>query len=69
MSAPVIGLLGFGIVLVCVFLGIHIGMSLIVVGFVEAIAVIGSKYPLQMPEIVPFCGGSDANFTVIPLFY
>jgi len=68
MSAPVIGLLGFGSGLVCVFLGIHIGMSLIVVGFVGSIAVIGLEISLANAGIVPFAVTGDANFTVIPLF-
>ena len=68
MSPAEIGLIGFGLLLVCLFMGIHIGFSLIVVGFFGSLVISGSTAALANASIVPFAQVSDANFAVIPLF-
>jgi C4-dicarboxylate transporter, DctM subunit len=68
MSPAVIGLIGFGILLVCIFLGVHIGFSLIVIGLLGALAISGISAALANASIVPFSQVSDPNFAVMPLF-
>jgi C4-dicarboxylate transporter DctM subunit len=68
MSPAEVGLIGFGILLICIFLGIHIGFSLIVIGFLGSLFVSGITAALANASIVPFAQVSDANFAVIPLF-
>ena len=68
MTPPVMGLIGFGVLLVCVFIGIHIGFSLIVIGFLGCVAITGLDVSLSNAGIVPFAVTGDANFAVIPLF-
>ena len=68
MSPAEIGLIGFAFLLICIFLGVHIGFSLIVIGFLGSLAISGVTAALANASIVPFSQVSDANFAVIPLF-
>lgn len=68
MSPEEIGLIGFAILLVCIFLGVHIGFSLIVVGFFGCLVLSGITAALANASIVPFAEVSNAGFAVIPLF-
>ncbi len=68
MSPAEIGLIGFVLLLACIFLGVHIGFSLIVIGFLGSLIISGVTAALANASIVPFAQVSDPNFAVIPLF-
>jgi len=68
MSSAEIGFIGFIVLLIFVFAGIHIGFSLIVVGLLGCLAIGGLGFALSTANIVPFTIISDASFAVVPLF-
>ena len=68
MSEPAIGIISIAVLLVLVFLGIHIGFALIVVGFVGVVIIAGLGPASANMATVPFIVTNDFNFAVIPLF-
>jgi C4-dicarboxylate transporter DctM subunit len=68
LNPSIIGLIGIGILLVCVFIGVPVGFALIIIGFLGSFALAGFGIALAGVGIVPFAITNDANFAVIPLF-
>ncbi len=68
MSEPEIGIIGIAVLLGLVFLGVHIGFALILVGFVGIIVISGLGSASASLATVPFIVISDFHFAVIPLF-
>ena len=63
------GIFGFVAVLVLLALGIHVGLSLAVVGFVGMIAMTGSiKFGFGLLTTTPYATTASFAFTVLPLF-
>lgn len=63
------GIVGFVAVLVLLALGIHVGLSLAVVGFVGMIGMTGSlKFGLGLLTTTPYATTASFAFTVLPLF-
>ena len=63
------GIVGFAAVLVLLALGIHVGLSLAVVGFVGIIGMTGSvKFGLGLLTTTPYATTASFAFTVLPLF-
>lgn len=68
MSLAAIGLIGIGVLMTLIFLGVHVGFALIMVGFV-GFALVGGLGPgLANMALVPFAKVNDYTFAVIPLF-
>jgi C4-dicarboxylate transporter, DctM subunit len=68
MSAEWIGLLGFGVLLVMLFVGIPIGLSLVLVGVAGLSVVIAPEPALIKAGIVTFDALSRYELSVLPLF-
>lgn len=68
MSPAEIGVLGMGALFVLLFLGVPVGISLGVVGFVGFAAVSGLESALGIIRIVPYSTFSNYSLIVIPLF-
>ena len=69
MDPMVWGIVGFVAVLVLLALGIHVGLSLAVVGFVGIICMTGSiKFGLGLLTTTPYATTASFAFTVLPLF-
>jgi C4-dicarboxylate transporter DctM subunit len=68
MSPAEIGIVGMGVLFVLLFLGVHVGIALGVVGFVGFAAVSGFGSALGIVRIVPYSTFSNYGLIVIPLF-
>ncbi len=68
MSPAEIGILGMGVLFLLLFLGVHVGIALGVVGFVGFAAVSGLDAALGIVRIVPYSTFSNYGLIVIPLF-
>lgn len=68
MSPIIAGLVGIFALLVLVFLGVYVGASMAIVGFLGTIAVAGSFAAFSNLYIVPFGTTNDFGFAVLPLF-
>jgi C4-dicarboxylate transporter DctM subunit len=68
MSPAVVGFLGFAVLMLLIFLGVHAGIALIIVGF-AGFAFIGGVDPaLANMALVPWAKANNYTFAVIPLF-
>src|SRR4030042_7100825 len=68
MSSIDIGFIVIAALIVLVFIGVHVGFSLILTGFV-GFALIGGLAPaFANMAIVPFATTNNYNFALIPLF-
>lgn len=68
MSPLLIGLIGLIALLVCLFLGMNIGFSMILVGFIGYAILISPKAAIGLFASVPFTTVASFSFSVIPLF-
>ncbi len=68
MSAAVIGIIGVLIFLVLIFLGMNIGLALLLVGFVGYAVVLNPEAAIGMLRKVPATQASTYALIVIPLF-
>lgn len=69
MDPIIIGLLGILALLVLLFLGVHIGMAMVIVGFLGVFLVTGNIVPaLGYLKTVPFTTSANFNLSVIPMF-
>ncbi len=68
MSPELTGVIGLIILLVLLFLGVYIGVSMAVIGFLGTVLIAGSAPALSNMFLVPFSVLNDFNFAVIPLF-
>ena len=68
MSPAVVGFLGIAVLMVLIFLGVHVGFALIIVGF-AGFALIGGIDPaLANMALIPWAKANNYSFAVIPLF-
>jgi len=68
MSATLIGILGIVLLLVLLFLGMNIGFSMIVVGFVGYMVLVNAKAAMGLFASVPFTTVANYGLSVIPMF-
>jgi len=68
MDPILLGTIGLAILLVLMFLGIHIGFSMAIVGFVGFMYLRGWDASLSMAGIVPYTNMASYMFCVLPLF-
>ena len=70
MDPILVGLLGIVALLVLLFLGVHIGMAMVIVGFIGCIFVTGGNVTAAMGYLktVPFTTSATFNLSVIPMF-
>jgi len=68
MSAVTIGILGIAVFLVLIFLGMNIGLSLLLVGFAGYAVVLNPAAAIGLLRKVPSTQASTYTFIVIPLF-
>ena len=68
MSPEMIGLVGFVVLLLLIFLGVHVGYALIMVGFIGFAILNGIGPALANMSIVPWEKVNNYNFAAIPLF-
>jgi C4-dicarboxylate transporter DctM subunit len=68
MSPEVIGLLGIAVLMVLIFMGVHVGFALILVGFAGAALVGGIVPALNNIAVITFAKTDNYSFAVIPLF-
>lgn len=68
MSATLIGILGIVLLLVLLFLGMNIGFSMIVVGFLGYLVLVNSKAAMGLFASVPFTTVANYGLSVIPMF-
>lgn len=69
MDPILVGLLGILALLVLLFLGVHIGMAMVIVGFVGCYLVMGDVGPaMGYLRTTPFTTSASFNLSVIPMF-
>lgn len=68
MSAVTIGILGIAVFLVLIFLGMNIGLALLLTGFAGYAAVVNPAAAVGLLRKVPATQASTYTFAVIPLF-
>ena len=69
MDPIVVGLLGVAALLILLFLGVHIGMAMVIVGFVGVTIVMGSPTAaLGYLRSTPFSTSASFSISVIPMF-
>ena len=69
MDPIAIGLLGILALLILLFLGVHIGMAMVIVGFLGVILVTGNvNSAMGYLKSVPFTTSATFNLSVIPMF-
>ncbi len=68
MNPVTIGLIGIGILIVLMFGGVYISVSMALVGFIGTILIAGSIPALANMYIIPFGTVNDFTFAVLPLF-
>ncbi len=68
MDPAVIGLIGIGVFLALIFLGMNIGLALLIVGFVGYAAILDPAAAIGMLRKVPATQASTYALIVIPLF-
>jgi tripartite ATP-independent transporter DctM subunit len=68
VSPAEIGLLGIFVLVVFLFLGVHVGFALIIVGFAGLACVIGLGPAIANIALVSFAKVNDYGFAVVPLF-
>ncbi len=68
MDGPIIGLLGFVFVLVLMFLGLPIGIAMLVGGVVGATALVSLDKSIFVLGTIPFSIANTYTFAVLPLF-
>lgn len=68
MSLTLIAVLGLGIMIICILMGMNVGMSMLVVGFAGLLMVKGWKGSIGVLRQVPVTQAATYSFTVIPMF-
>jgi C4-dicarboxylate transporter DctM subunit len=68
MSPAVIGFLGIAVLMLLIFLGVHVGFALIIVGFVGFALIAGNDPALANMALIPWAKTNNYSFAVIPLF-
>lgn len=68
MSPAVVGFLGFAVLMLLIFLGVHAGIALIIVGFAGFAFIGGIDPALANMALVPWAKANNYTFAVIPLF-
>lgn len=68
MSLTLIAGLGLLILVVCIFLGMNIGVAMIAVGFVGYAKIMGLSAAVSLFKNVPFTNASNYSLVVVPLF-
>ncbi|MCE5253324.1 MAG: hypothetical protein LLG45_03795, partial [Actinomycetia bacterium] len=68
MSATLIGIIGIIVFLVLIFLGMNIGLALLIVGFVGYAVILDPSAAIGMLRKVPATQASTYALIVIPLF-
>jgi C4-dicarboxylate transporter DctM subunit len=68
MSPEIIGILGFVAMFVLLAFGIHIGISLGVIGFIGSGIMLGFSRSLSLLVTTPYYVVADYNFIVLPMF-
>ena len=69
MSQTEIGIIGCVIVVVLILLGTHLGLTLLIAGFIGFALIGGWGAALGNLAIIPFDRMSDYNFTVLAMFF
>jgi len=69
MSQTVIGLIGCVIVVVLILMGTHLGLTLLIAGFIGFALIGGWGAALGNLAIIPFNRMGDYNFTVLAMFF
>ena len=69
MSQTLIGLIGCVIVIVLILMGTHLGLTLLIAGFIGFALIGGWRAALGNLAIIPFNRMSDYNFTVLAMFF
>jgi C4-dicarboxylate transporter DctM subunit len=67
-SPELLGILGFVFMFVLLALGLHIGISLSVIGFIGCALMLGFSRSLSMLVTTPYYVVADYNFIVLPMF-
>ena len=68
MTPVEIGLIGFGVLMVLIFLGVHIGFALIISGFLGFAMIGGWSAALTNMALIPFEKVNSFHFAVVPFF-
>jgi len=68
MSPSDIGFIGIGCLLLLLFLGVHVGFCMVLVGFIGFIFAVGYTPALGNLAILPFERLTNYHYTVMPLF-
>jgi C4-dicarboxylate transporter DctM subunit len=69
MSQTVVGLIGCVIVIVLILMGTHLGLTLLIAGFIGFALIGGWNAALGNLAIIPFNKMTDYNFTVLAMFF
>jgi C4-dicarboxylate transporter DctM subunit len=68
MSPAIMGLIGFGLMIVLVLIGINVAFAIVISGFIGLVMVMGIQPALSSIAIIAFERSTDYTFAVIPLF-
>lgn len=68
MSLTILAVTGLAIMIVCILMGMNVGMSMLVIGFAGLCAVKGWRGALGILRQVPVTQAATYSFTVIPMF-
>lgn len=68
MDPATIGLIGIGFLIIVIFSGVPVGVTLGLIGFGGFILILGPNIALSNMSLIPFATASRYSFAVIPLF-
>ena len=68
MSATTLSILGIVVLVILLFLGINIGLGMMIVGFIGYVLAVNWGAAIGQIKLVPFTIASNYSFCVIPLF-
>jgi len=68
VDTTVVGLIGILVLVILLFMGLHVGMTMLIVGFVGYAYVVNPVGALGVLKTILYTTGSNYTLTVIPLF-
>lgn len=68
MDPIIVGLIGILVLVVLLFMGLHVGITMLLVGFIGYAYVVNTTGALGLLKTIMYTTGSNYTLTVIPLF-
>ena len=69
MDPVVVGLIGIAVLVIFIFSGVPVGVTMALIGFGGFIGILGLEKALANMSLIAFDTANHYSFAVIPLFY